>query len=147
MESDRTMAQRIAIAMFLASSIAIPACSTQPDVARSEQGAIFVLKAIARGQQLVFARTNAYGSLQTADTVGAAGDKYKWHERNGYRFIARLGYREQSVEVHAVPVEYGVTGRRSFYMNESWEICAADHVGHEANATDPIVERAQVPDS
>jgi len=43
-------------------------------------------------------------------------------------------------EVIATPKEYGKTGRRSFYMDESGVIRAANHKGRPASADDPPID-------
>jgi len=48
---------------------------------------------------------------------------------------------EPSYEVTATPVEYGKTGRRSFYLDASGQMRGADKQGAEATTEDPKIER------
>lgn len=58
----------------------------------------------------------------------------------GYLFRIRTEKRSSespsAFEVVAIPRKYGRTGRRSFYVNETGAIVAADRKGAEANASD-----------
>lgn len=58
----------------------------------------------------------------------------------GYRFRIRTEKRSPespaSFEVVALPRKYGRTGRRSFYVNETGLVVAADRKGAEAHAGD-----------
>ena len=53
----------------------------------------------------------------------------------GYLIDVRLN--EGKFEVAAIPIDYAVTGRRSFYMTSDYYVHAADKRGREADADDP----------
>ncbi len=61
-------------------------------------------------------------------------------------FAERLGYRielnasGEKFDVTATPREYGKTGRRSFFLDETGSMRAADHKGKPATAADPPVD-------
>jgi hypothetical protein len=55
----------------------------------------------------------------------------------GYRFAVRV--KPGGFEATAVPETFGVTGRRSFYVDESSVMRAADKGGLPASASDPEV--------
>jgi hypothetical protein len=59
---------------------------------------------------------------------------------HGYLFRVRVerlsSESPSSYEVVAVPRKYGTTGRRSFYVNETSPIVAADRKGAAANVGD-----------
>lgn len=61
-------------------------------------------------------------------------------QRSGYLFRVRVetssSESPSAFEIVAVPRSYGRTGRRSFYVNETGVIFAADKKGVEANAAD-----------
>lgn len=59
----------------------------------------------------------------------------------GYRFELRVKPDGQAFEAVATPVEYGETGRLSFYANEKGSIREADKGGAEATAADPDIDR------
>jgi hypothetical protein len=58
----------------------------------------------------------------------------------GYRFRIRTeklsSESPAAFEIVAIPRKYGRTGRRSFYVNETGAMVAADKKGAEANASD-----------
>ena len=62
-------------------------------------------------------------------------------------FIEHLDYRieltasSDKFEATATPKTYGKTGRRSFFVNESGKVRAADRKGEPATADDPTVEQ------
>ena len=61
-------------------------------------------------------------------------------------FAEHIGYRVEinaageKFEVTATPKEYGKTGRRSFFIDETGTMRAADHKGKPATASDPPVD-------
>jgi hypothetical protein len=61
-------------------------------------------------------------------------------------FAERLGYQievnasGEKFDVTATPREYGKTGRRSFFLDETGSMRAADHKGKPATASDPPVD-------
>jgi hypothetical protein len=60
-------------------------------------------------------------------------------EKYGYKID--LSVLSNKFEVIATPVEYGKTGRRSFYIDESAILRGGDHAGGAATLSDkPIVE-------
>jgi hypothetical protein len=77
------------------------------------------------------------GRQKFIDHVLAEGHRY------GYLFKVRLEKFSQespaSFEIVTVPRTYGRTGRRSFYVNETGDIHAADKKGAEANLGDHLL--------
>jgi hypothetical protein len=80
----------------------------------------------------------------------AEGEVDERSERVGYfprELIEKLGYRlsvsasGDKYTVVATPKEYGKTGRRSFFLDETGVIRGADHNGNPANASDPPVDQ------
>jgi hypothetical protein len=84
-----------------------------------------------------------YGTLEELRKEGLIDPVLSEGHRFGYLFRVR---REKHApvspsifEIVAVPRTYGGTGRRSFYMNESGEIHAADKRGAVANLRDRLL--------
>ena len=76
-----------------------------------------------------------YGSL---DELVAAGLLSKdLLERYGYRI--EMTVQSNRFEVMAAPLEYGKTGNRSFYMDQSGVLRGGDHGGGAATLSDPPV--------
>jgi hypothetical protein len=68
----------------------------------------------------------------------AAGKKGGYLFR--YRILPEGGGAGASFELAAVPVEYGTSGRRSFFLDASGKLHGADKQGGVATDTDPVVE-------
>jgi hypothetical protein len=78
-----------------------------------------------------------YGSLD--ELIAAELLRKDLMEKYGYKID--LSVLSNKFEVIATPVEYGKTGRRSFYMDESGILRGGDHAGGAATLSDkPIVE-------
>ena len=111
----------------------------------NEAGAIMALRTLLSAEATYQATVGNgdYGTLEElgreklVDYVLAEGHRY------GYLFrVRREKYSHESpasFEIVAVPRTYGRTGRRSFYIDETGVIRAADKNGAEANLTDDLV--------
>jgi len=111
----------------------------------NETGAIMTLRTLFSAEATYQATTGNgnYGTIaelgkqNLIDYVLAEGHRF------GYLFHARVEkYSPESpssLEIFAVPRTYGRTGRRSFYINETGVIHAADKKGAEASLTDELV--------
>jgi hypothetical protein len=77
-----------------------------------------------------------YGTLEelTAEKIIDKG----FAERLGYQI--ELSASGEKFDVTATPREYGKTGRRSFFLDETGSMRAADHKGKPATAADPPVD-------
>lgn len=63
--------------------------------------------------------------------------------KNGYRFNVEVtSDSEMGFEVVAIPLNYPSSGRRSFFVDESGVIRAADSQGREATKYDPALDNA-----
>ena len=110
-----------------------------PLMAANETSAVMSLRTIASTETRQQAATGSYGTLkQMADSQGlephlASGEK------GGYKFEVRVT-GDASYEATAVPVQYGITGRRSFYLNsDDAQVHGADHQGAAASGSDPAL--------
>ncbi|HET6669178.1 MAG TPA: DUF3352 domain-containing protein [Pyrinomonadaceae bacterium] len=86
-----------------------------------------------------FRATNKDGKFGSIDQLIAANLVVKeFFEPSGYRLeVNALGSR---FEATAVPVEYGKTGKLSFFMDESGVLRAGDHGGGPATVADKPVQ-------
>ena len=79
---------------------------------------------------------NGYGTLEQLVSAGLLGremlDKY------GYRFDVSASL--DKFEITAVPVEYGVTGKLSYFIDESQILRGGDHGGGAATLSDQPLE-------
>ncbi len=114
-------------------------------IRHNEAGAIMTLRTLFSSQATYQATTGNgdYGTIEELrkenliDYVLAEGHRY------GYLFRVRREKfspeSQASFEIVAVPRIYRRTGRRSFYMDETGVIHAADKNGAEANLSDDLV--------
>ncbi len=81
-----------------------------------------------------------YGTLAELVQQGMISKVLGEGHRYGYLFRIRVEKASSespaSLEIVAVPRKYGRTGRRSFYVDETGVVVAADRKGAEANASD-----------
>jgi hypothetical protein len=86
----------------------------------------------------------SFGTLNQLHTNFLVNDLLARGSANGYRFtittVARTNNTEASFTITAVPINYGVTGIRSFYVDTSGVVRGADRNGAPATADDPPIE-------
>ena len=78
-----------------------------------------------------------YASLDTLVERGLMADPSRG-KLNSYRFNVRV--KRGGFEVTAEPERYGITGKRSFFVDESRILRGGDKHGSTANASDPMIE-------
>ena len=76
------------------------------------------------------------------DAAGLVDADVAAGKKGGYLFRYRIlpGGVGAGFELAAVPVEYGTSGRRSFFLDASGKLHGADKQGVVATDTDPVVE-------
>ena len=113
------------------------ATGQSPSAAANESFAQGRLRTIASAEN-TFRATNKDGSYGSIDQLVSAGLVSKeLFEPSGYRIeLNALGSR---FEATAVPVEYGKTGKLSFFMDESNILRGGDHGGGPATIADKPV--------
>jgi hypothetical protein len=145
--ASRCGSQIIATAVLLMSLIGCSSIQnySSAKISANETAAIQSLRSIGQAQMLYF-NTRGRKSFATMKQLSddqlispdlAAGEK------NGYRFIVRIVERSETrgpaYDGIATPVNYGSSGKRSFYINEDGVIRHADKNGAEATAKDPAL--------
>jgi hypothetical protein len=113
--------------------------SRQPQLpqvtASDEMFARVRLIAIAKAEaQFQFDADGEYGTLEQLIQKGFIVDPSQGQVAR-YKFEIRL--RPHGFDATAVPEKYGVTGDRSFFIDETNTIRAADKHGEKATAQDP----------
>ena len=106
-------------------------------IAGNEMAAIARLRSIATAEMQY--QLDSGGSYATMDELiknRLIGDLSE-AKLNGYRFDVRV--TAGRFEATAVPVRFGITGKRSFYVDESRIMRGADRRGEQAVASDPEV--------
>jgi hypothetical protein len=96
------------------------------------------------GAEVTYAATvgnGQYGFLQQLHGAGLINWVLGSGSNHGYNFtIQFLSGPPATFEIWAVPREYGVTGRRSFYVNQTGVLRGADHGGQPAGPNDPPID-------
>ena len=110
-----------------------------PLMATNETSAVMSLRTIATQETRYQAATGSYGTLrQLADSQGL-DPHLAGGEKGGYKFEIRVT-GEASYEATATPLQYGITGRRSFYLNsDDAQVHGADRQGATASGSDPAL--------
>ena len=134
-------ARVILLSLFLAT---LTACDTREErpqqqsplvTAANETAAIARLRAIAAAEARYSVESGGeYGTLDQLIKGRHIGDPSNG-KLTGYRYEIRV--KPGGFQVTAVPEKFGVTGNRSFYLDETNIIRAADKKGAPATASDP----------
>jgi hypothetical protein len=104
---------------------------------RNERSVTYRLQSIAGAQESFHKKNTRYGSLEElrkADLYNYSDDD----EPGGYRITIKASASDFNAT--AEPTQYGVTGRRSYYIDQTGTLRAGDHGGKAAEATDPVVK-------
>jgi type IV pilus assembly protein PilA len=121
--------------------------------AANEGSAIRSLQTISAAQFAYQAKHLQYGSIDQLKDEQLIESTLATGKRNGYSFSIvvkpQLPGEPDGFDATAVPVEYRGTGIRSFYLNETGVIFAANKYGAAADALDPPLDmnRAFLPPS
>lgn len=104
------------------------------DMHRNETVAKGLLRTVSSAEA-VFQSTEGNGRYGTLDELIAAGLISKQAiEQHGYRLGMTASGRK--FEATAVPIEYGVTGTLSYFIDETGNLRGADHGGGSASVAD-----------
>ena len=127
-------------------ALSLAACSTGPQkpaeqsvlvTAANETAAIARLRAVAAAEaQYQVASGGEYGTLDQLIQKRYVNDPSSG-KLTGYKFDVQV--RSGRFEATAVPEKFGITGTRSFYVDETNVIHAANKKGSPATASDPEV--------
>lgn len=114
----------------------IASTENPPATVKNERSAMSALWSIWSAQRAYKEGKTGYASLE--ELLSANLISTDMLERSGYKFEIRLV--PDGFEISAVPVEYGRTGKLSFFMTqEKALIRGADHGGGPASASDPHI--------
>ena len=103
-----------------------------------EEAAIATLRKIAAAEST---RRAQQGRFATIEDLQAAGQVAKTLSA-GYRFAVTVSPDGQRFTAVATPAEYGVSGARSFFVDQTNVVRAADKKGGPASSTDAPVDEA-----
>jgi hypothetical protein len=110
---------------------------TPPETVKNERKATAILWSIASAEAGYKASKGPnYGSLeQLIETKHISKEAL---ENSGYKFDLTLV--ADGFQISAVPVEYGKTGKLSYFMDHTYQMRGADHGGGAASASDPPIK-------
>ena len=108
--------------------------SNPPQTVKNERAAMSTLWQISHAQQNYKENggSSRYGSLE--ELVKAEMLSEESLKSENYKFSITL--TADGFEVSAVPVEYGKTGKRSLFIDQSGIMRGGDHAGTAATASD-----------
>lgn len=117
----------------------------------ANEGATIALMRKIHSAEATYQATDGAGEFGTLEQLAASNlidPEVALGVRYGYRFKIEvksgLDY-EPGFEITGVPVSYPNSGRRSFYLNESGVVRAADNMGNPATEADPALNFERVP--
>jgi type II secretory pathway pseudopilin PulG len=136
------------IPVGIIAAIAIPNL-LQARMAANEGAAIYSLRTLSAAELTYQAQFQRFATLEELAEASLIDPKLGSGTKSGYRFTVELTSESSATEfgptsggfaVKGVPVDYRSSGRRSFFVDETQVIRAADNVGLPASADDPPLE-------
>ena len=139
----QSLLARVVLLGLIAATVAACASQQQPPeqsvmvTAANETAAMARLRAIAGAEARYQVESGGeYGTLDQLIQKRYVNDPSSG-KLTGYRFEVQV--KPGGFQITAVPEKFGVTGTRSFYVDETNVVHAADKKGAPATASDPEV--------
>jgi len=127
-----------AVSMGVIAAIAVPNLLASARAA-NEGSAISSLRTISTAEATYQSNFHNFATLEELATNGLIYSRLGSGTKNGYAFHIDTSNAEEFA-VTGVPVSYGTSGRRSFYVDETFVIRGADKHGDPAVKLDPPLE-------
>ena len=125
-----------AIPLGIIAAIAIPNLMASYRAA-NEGSAMASLRTISQAEMTYQGTVAKYGTLQELAASGLIDANLGSGTKNGYTFTVTLDSENpEGFEVTGVPVTYGKTGTRSFYIDETFVMRGADNYGGPSTKMD-----------
>lgn len=134
----------IGVPIGLIAAIAIPNFMAAR-VAANEGSAIYSLRMISSAEMTYEQQYRKYATLEELAEAGLIDAKLASGVKNGYRFTVELASDPDAPQFSAdcVPLDYRKSGRRSFHVDNTLVIRAADNQGAPASSADsPLGEES-----
>lgn len=106
-----------------------------PPMVQNEQMAVGMMYTIAYGENEFKKKNGSFGSLEELIAAGTVPKELM--EKSSYRFEVTVA--GDKFEVTAVPVEYGKSGNRSFFLDNTQVLRGRDKSGATALSSDPPI--------
>ncbi len=122
----------------LVAAIAVPNLIASRRAA-NEASAIYTMRQVSAAQATYQAQFSKYGTLDQLAAEELIDPKLATGRKNGYKFRIEITTDEKNVEgfaITAVPLT-STSGTRSFYVDETLVVRAADKTGEPASKLDP----------
>jgi hypothetical protein len=129
---------RVPVSLIQTYALSIMVGVRDAPVLANESMASYALYALQNAEETYKGekKKGRYGSLE--ELVAEKLLDKTFAESASYRF--ELNAYSDKFDATATPREYGKTGRRSFFIDETGAMRAADHKGKPADASDPPVD-------
>lgn len=115
------------------------------DISTNEVSILATLKTIQTAEAKYLAKQGAgsYGTLDELEKAGLLDKSQSVATQHGYSIEVKIGIGESgspaTFSASAVPQTYGVSGRASYFLDQSGAVRGGDKEGGPADATDPII--------
>jgi hypothetical protein len=133
-----------AVPLGIIAAIAIPNLYAAR-MAANEGSAVSSLRTLANAEATYQSVNGRYASLEELGAKNLIDSVLAHGAKNGYRFTIEVKPRQEfspeGFEVIAMPQTYQSSGRRSFFVDESMVIRAADNHGGPLTSMDPALQR------
>lgn len=106
--------------------------------AANEASALHSLRTITASEYTFQSKFGRYGTLEELRIAGLIDRGLASGKKNGYRFALTFDLEHPEVfELTSIPMSYGSSGTRSFYVDETFVIRGADNSGGPSTKLDP----------
>ena len=130
---------RLPVSLLRTYALSLAVSAKDYPVTMNETMAVYALNRIA-GAQAAYKEERKHGRFATLEELVAEELLEKtFLDNSEYRFEWEVA--SDSFEVSATPKSYGKTGRRSFFVDQTNTVRAADHKGQPAQPDDPVVDQ------
>ena len=102
-----------------------------------ENEAVEWLEEIFGAETIYFKAKSRFTTLEELVSLGGVSNQMANGLESGYRFELKVDENGRGFIATAVPVQYGRTGRRSFYIDQAGVVRAEDKQGQAATASSP----------
>lgn len=109
----------------------------QEQIARNEFAAYTAVKQVGWCQARFFEKNLRFATLDELEAADLINRKTVEQKGNNSGYLIDVRLREGRFEIVATPIDYAITGRKSFYMTSDYYVHAADKRGREADGDDP----------